>query len=331
MTAETTNADAVAILTFRDPGGATSERTIREGESVRIGRSDANDIILNDSNLSRFHSVINAGEAAIFLTDLGSMNGTLVNGQRISAPVRLHHLDEIEVPGLRLTVSFAEHIREIDDPISDTSSTQALAMRPLDIVALVADVNGYTKMSEMLPNHEVSDMLDRWLDLIAKVVKAHNGSVEKIQGDSLLGIWRIEPSPLSKAVEQYSAQEAVQAAFEMQQSVDTLRALGTWKYESEYSWTFKISIHAGSALEGVVGRGEVRELTLIGDTVNVAFRLNELAHVFNRRVLFSGEIATLCEGVIAAEKLGSHSLQGRSETIDVYTTSEAGPLVDRAA
>lgn len=89
---------SVAKITWMDPrSGATREYVLTEGATATIGRMENNDICIPEQHVSRQHAVINYRDGIFMITDLGSANGTFVNGRMLDTPFPLASGDEIRL------------------------------------------------------------------------------------------------------------------------------------------------------------------------------------------------------------------------------------------
>jgi DNA-binding NarL/FixJ family response regulator len=113
--------------------GGRSWRFALDGERATIGNSDANDIVLaEDATASRLHAVLERFPAAWCVTDLGSSNGTWVNGERIWASRRLRHGDEIRAGQSRVIFRDAP---DGDEPLTEAEvSAPLLTVRERDVL-----------------------------------------------------------------------------------------------------------------------------------------------------------------------------------------------------
>ena len=308
----------VARLSVQRSGNRTESFDLREGESLRVGRFDGNEIVLHDANASRFHAVFNAGEGALFLTDLASLNGTFVNEKRIGAPVRLVHEDRVRITEWEFVVALENLDEDLQRRGVRPDATRTLDMRAIFVTALVADVNQYTKMAEHLRLTELTQMLDRWVDLVGDVIKAHGGIIDSTQGDSVLAVWLPAHSKAGREALGRDALSALHAAKEIIDETAKLAELEAWPHEEAFPWHCKVSLHSGEALEGVFGGGEHRQHSIIGDAINVAFRLNTLCHSFGKTILTTGVTQELVGSGFPLEQLGRVSLEGREEPVVVW-------------
>jgi adenylate cyclase len=146
----------------------------------------------------------------------------------------------------------------------------ALSARTADGVAMFCDLVGFTTLSEQLSPERMARLLNRYFRRALDIVFKYNGSVNKFGGDSFLAVWgAIESSPSDLI-------SAVRAALEIQN--DTFRLSTELASEGVESIELTIGLNRGRFFAGDIGAEDRMEFTVIGDAVNVAARIQALAH-----------------------------------------------------
>ena len=300
----------VEALNPQVPQDVAREIPLYDGESLRIGRSKSNALVLPDSKVSRFHAIISGSSAGVVISDLASTNGTMLNNKRLSAPVDLANGDSIHIGGYSISVALkATH----DDQPSDSARTVLSQMLPFEISVMLVDVCGYTTMAQVLPEEDVAEMLRAWLNFSAAIVSKHQGSVDKFIGDCVMSLWRSETSePKELAI------HAAQAAIEIVESTNNDKQFREWKHAATHPWRCRSVIHSGTALLGSLGGENRANYTVLGDTVNVAFRIEHLADKFSEKLIVSEQTASLLTPEISLRSLGKFALEGRSGLIEIF-------------
>ncbi|MFO7583525.1 MAG: adenylate/guanylate cyclase domain-containing protein [Anaerolineales bacterium] len=178
---------------------------------------------------------------------------------------------------------------------------------------LFSDIRGFTALSEQLPPEHLIDLLNRYMSRMVDVVIANGGLVNKFGGDSLLAVFG---SPLNPA-EEHAAQ-AIRAALHMQKALKGFNVEQVKKSQPELE--IGIGIASGPVVAGNVG-GEGRiEYTVIGDTVNLAARLQDLTKQMGRSVLASAATVNEAARVMpfAAEPMNPVEVRGKTEMVEIY-------------
>jgi predicted ATPase/class 3 adenylate cyclase len=137
------------------------------------------------------------------------------------------------------------------------------------VTILFADLTGYTQLTERLDSEEVFDLLQQYLRLLIDIVYRYEGMVDKLTGDGLMALFG---APIAH---ENNAERAVRAAFEMQASVQQLsRSL---QERLGQGLEMRIGLNDGAVIVGGLGADMLMNYTAVGDTVNLARRLEEAA------------------------------------------------------
>jgi class 3 adenylate cyclase len=136
-----------------------------------------------------------------------------------------------------------------------------------EVTVLFADLRGFTPFSEQAPPERVVTMLNEYFGRAVPVLLAHGGSVTQFVGDAVMALFNAPTRQPDHAL------RAARAALGMQRAVEAVMV-------QEPGWPlFRVGVNTGPALVGNIGSAELRSFTAIGDTVNLAARLEELAEV----------------------------------------------------
>jgi adenylate cyclase len=139
-----------------------------------------------------------------------------------------------------------------------------------DVVVIVADIRGYTALTEGLPPRVlVEQVLNRYFTAMTDVLYRHGGTIDKFLGDGLIGVFG---SPIAR---EDDPQRSLIAAVDLQQAFAELSRC--WRAEIHRDIGMGIGIASGRAVVGNIGSDQRMDYTLIGDVVNTASRLNGIA------------------------------------------------------
>ena len=175
-----------------------------------------------------------------------------------------------------------------------------------DVCVMVLDIRNFTTFSETRPPDEVLRHLNTLWTFMVRIVNQHDGIVNKFLGDGFLAVFG---APLSNG--SGGCANAIAAAREVMLELDRLVTAG------EVSPTeIGIALHAGPAIVGTVGSAERKEYTVIGDVVNVAFRIEALNKQFGSTLLISNLVRS--HTGIDAEPMPAMMLRGRSEPVELF-------------
>ncbi len=196
----------------------------------------------------------------------------------------------------------AEILKEDEDSLG-------LSGKATEIAVMFADVRSFTPMTEKLPPETVIDILNKILSVCSNNIIKHKGTLDKFIGDSTMAFWG---APLPQEDYVYNS---VASALDI---IEDIKAVCK-EIEKEYSYTISIGIgiHCGTALIGNVGSEIRSDFTAIGDTVNMAARLESNAPP--NTIYVSKEVAKIVEDRINVIKVSNEiSLKGKTGTFEVY-------------
>lgn len=176
------------------------------------------------------------------------------------------------------------------------------------ITVLFSDIRGFTTLSEHRSPQEIVSLLNRYFSLQVEVVFRHGGSLDKFIGDCIMAFWG---APLD---DPQHAVNAVAAALEM---ADVLQRFKRELGEQDADFDVGIGIHSGPAVVGLIGSDQRREYTAIGDTVNLASRIEGLTKGVSR-ILVSRETRELCGDAFEFRAAGSYKVKGREQEVELF-------------
>lgn len=286
---------------------------------LSIGRGADNAMVVKDAMASRHHAVIlQRGAGDYQLTDLGSRNGTFVNGRRLLAPHTLADGDVIEIGDARMTaVLTGEQIPPVAAFDDEPERTSTLHRAMLGSI-LVTDIRGFTTLSEKLPAAEIAQLLGRWFSDAGRLVEELNGTVDKVIGDALLAYWpRVRKHPHDVTEALTAARELIARAARHQEALS----------EAHPGLAFKIGcgIHSGTVAVGSIGHRGAHDFTIIGDAVNTTFRIEGLCKVLGREVLVSDVISDAGSEHFSFDDMGTHQIRGKAEPMHLFALRLSNP------
>jgi adenylate cyclase len=185
-----------------------------------------------------------------------------------------------------------------------------LRPRRCDVTTLVADMEGYTTQVETLPVEEAARLTRDFLDCLTGEVIAHQGTLDKYTGDGMMAFWGA-PLPLEQ-----HADLALDAAHKMTQRVAALSAARV--REGFLPLRVRIGIESGAAMAGDFGTSFRSIYTAVGDSVNTAARLEQVARDFSHDIIIG-------PGTIDRSRrhrflsLGERLLRGKERATPLYT------------
>lgn len=176
----------------------------------------------------------------------------------------------------------------------------------ITLTTFFADIRGYTSFTERIDPESLFNVLNRYLGLAAEALLFEKGTIDKFMGDAVMA-WFNAPVPQPDHVPR-----AVRAAISIQEKVHEVHK----EFPEQFRLEFGIGIHSGEALLGLVGTQKRIEYTAIGDSVNVAKRLQENAKP--GQILISQEAVKLLDGEVELRPLAPMIVAGKEQPLEVY-------------
>lgn len=258
------------------------------GASCSIGRAEENDVILKDDKVSRRHALIHRqDDRSYWIIDLGSGNGTYLNGKRLTMPTPLKNEDRIQVARQSLVFFQEQSVSEPKAPVTGPHET-IIDIRERKVWLMVGDLVGSSRLSAELPPEESARFVGRWLSDSGAIVESCEGSINKYLGDGFLAYWPDEKK---------AAGHILKA---LQQFVRLTKQQGSPR--------FRLAIHQGKITAG--GSGSMGEESLMGLDVNYVFRMEKLAASLKCNLLFSETARSAVVDLLPLKSVGSHALDG---------------------
>ncbi|MBE9042188.1 adenylate/guanylate cyclase domain-containing protein [Oscillatoriales cyanobacterium LEGE 11467] len=217
---------------------------------------------------------------------LGMLNSSIVRRQGKNEAGRL--LMEQFLPANVVEAAFESPMQLLEEP------------RIFDVTIMVSDLRSFTKYSEKLEPGEVFEFLNELQGLLSSIVERHGGWVDKFMGDGMLAVFGA-PKTLDN-----HALQALAAAREILANVDRVSPLPVG-----------LGLHSGPIVAGCLGTGGHLEFTVIGDTVNVASRLESLTKEMGCALLISHTTQQHLTDV-PLRSLGKKPIRGRDESLEIF-------------
>jgi adenylate cyclase len=178
-----------------------------------------------------------------------------------------------------------------------------------EVTLLFSDIRGFTTLSETRSPEEVVELINRYFSLQVDVIWRHGGTLDKYIGDCIMAMWG---APLDDASH---ARNGVACALDM---ADTLQAFKRELGAEHLEFDVGIGLHSGPAVVGLIGSEKRREYTAIGDTVNLASRIEGLTKDAKRRILVSKDTAALCGDAFEFVSCGTFPVKGRAQPVELF-------------
>jgi PAS domain S-box-containing protein len=175
------------------------------------------------------------------------------------------------------------------------------------VTILFADLQGFTPFSEKHPPETVFRVLNSYLSLAAQAILEQEGTLDKFIGDAVLAIWNSPDQQSDHALRAVRAAQAI-----MQRAQEAHHRFN----DASLQLTFRIGIATGPAMIGNVGTNDLFNYTAIGDTVNIAQRLQVSAQA--GQVLLQKSTYDIVAGHVVATRLDPIAVKGREQPVEIY-------------
>lgn len=187
-----------------------------------------------------------------------------------------------------------------------------------EISVLFSDLAGFTSLSEKLSADAVANVINLYLNAMTRIIMAHEGTVDKFIGDAVMAFWG---APLA---DPEHALHAVQSAIAMQKAMRELQpqfqALGVDLLK------LRIGINSGPAIVGNMGSDLRFDYTAIGDTVNIASRLEGANKAYGTNIMVADSTAKAVAERIPLRQVDRVRVKGKNVPVDVFTPCDDAPL-----
>ncbi len=209
--------------------------------------------------------------------------------------------------------------RVVQDLVAKGESALALKSQSRQLTVLFSDIRGFTTLSEQHTAEEIVDLLNDYFSRQVQVIFRHNGTMDKFIGDAIMAFWGAPVDDADQAI------NAVSAALEM---CDTLEDFRRHLGPSGEHFDVGIGIHTGPAVVGFIGSANRLDYTAIGDTVNLASRIEGQTKGV-ARVLISADTRALCGEAFDFVDHGSYKVKGRAQEVRLYEPRKKADTSDK--
>jgi adenylate cyclase len=240
------------------------------------------------------------------------------NERESGLAARLHFAPEIRLAcqtTVRGDVKLRRLVLDAED-IKVTAQPNTTEVAPIGeekkVAILFADIRGFTPFAERLLPYDVVHVLNRYYSVVGRPILDQGGCIDNYMGDGLLAIFGIKDTT-------DSARKAVAAALGMLAAVENLKPYMAMIHGR--SFEIGIGIHYGEVIVGTIGAPGTKRVTVIGDAVNLASRIESATKLCGARLLISEETYNELRGQIRAGNTHRVSLPGKSGEYLLYEVS----------
>lgn len=243
--------------------GQTERFPVGDGHICRVGRSAHNTIVLDSSQVSRDHALVDCpnGKDCV-LTDLGSVNGTYLNGARLTAPEVLKNGDLIGIGEFRMI--FRQPARD-DAQAQEVLLGTVVHISSEEITVMVVDIRGYTQLSQEIGAEKLGEMMGQFIRESGSLLRAEGAWGQKYIGDAVMAIWMHDTG--------HSGADFALKALHSVQCISEIAGSLRERFHLDQPVRVGAGVNTGFASIGNLGSAAGADHTALGDAVNKAFRL----------------------------------------------------------
>lgn len=257
------------------------------GAACSIGRAATNNVTIEDGRVSRRHALVHRQDSEFWVIDLGSGNGTYLNGRRVTLATKLSDGDVLMIADHDFKFRLDSSPSAVTKPARPVLSEQTLIqIKTLPAWLLVADIRGSTALAQRLSTTELAVMVGKWMAACKEIIEANFGGINKYLGDGFFAYWYADERNHGGVT------RTMQALAAMQRSGDDP--------------PFRLALHHGTVtIGGAVSGGED---SLSGQDVIAVFRMEKLASALRQDVLISASARKIKGLALNLADLGEHEL-----------------------
>lgn len=215
---------------------------------------------------------------------------------------------------------FAKKVSQaVMDDLLKNGDADILKVRDAEVTVFFSDIRGFTGISESIGSSQrLVELLNRYMTPIVEEIAQSEGTVDKFIGDAIMAYWN---APITMPD---SADKAVESALHQIELLDRMN-VGLHK-EFGVSLQIGIGIHTGMVTVGEMGSTGRSDYTIIGDSVNLASRLEGLNKVYGSSIIISEATKKALQKTYTLRSLDLVRVKGRQEAVEVFEVIASGAM-----
>ena len=211
-----------------------------------------------------------------------------------------------------VTNMFGMHVSPaiVKDILSQDDPKGALALRGKRVKATIfySDIRGFTSMSETMTPEEIYGQLNEYFEEMCKIIFEYGGYVDKFIGDCVMAVF---------SAPYQTPEDAANAVISAVKQQDKIREMSAkWAAEGKKQFTVGMGVNTGDVVMGNLGSSSRMNYTVIGDNVNVAARLYNVAK--GGEIIISETTYAECKDLVEVDELEPVSVKGKAKPIAIY-------------
>jgi len=230
-------------------------------------------------------------------------------------------MDGLKALGIQPGVTAVTSARSVPKHLADKilAARQTMEGERKQVTVLFADVSGFTSISEKLDPEEVHQIMEGCFQILMDEIHRYEGTIDKFTGDGVMALFG---APLAH---EDHAQRACYAALAIQKALETYGQ----KVEKDCKVPFRmrVGLNSGPVIVGSVGKDLKMDYTAVGDTVNLASRMQTMAEP--GRVLVSADVHKMARDFFNFKARGKMAVKGKEEAVEAYELLEPTEVASR--
>ena len=225
-------------------------------------------------------------------------------------------LRQMEILQKKTRAAFARYVPvDVMDEIIKKSSSQSSQSETRVVAILFSDIRNFTKISENTQAQELVNFLNTYFSLMGNQIVDEGGNIDKFIGDAIMAIFGAP-----KTLENSSA-SAVRAALRMIKTLSKVDTSGITLPESGFG--IGVGVNCGECVVGNIGFQDKLDYTVIGDTVNLASRLEGVTKYYQQPIIVSENIYSEAKDLFIFRKADSVRVKGKDQPVGLYSVYDS--------
>ena len=190
-----------------------------------------------------------------------------------------------------------------------------LGGRERTLSIMFADIANFTSISENMDPEALMLQLSEYLGMLAETIRLNHGTVDKYLGDGVMAFWGAPVSSEQHAI------HACQAALSCSKGIQEMNR--SWELKGKKPFWSRFGIHTGVTLVGNLGSQSRMNYTVVGDSVNLASRLEGVNKIYKTEIIVSSDTRDAAEREFIFRPLGSVAVKGKKQEVEIYELVES--------
>jgi adenylate cyclase len=190
-----------------------------------------------------------------------------------------------------------------------------LGGRERTLSIMFADIANFTSISENMDPEALMLQLSEYLGMLAETIRLNHGTVDKYLGDGVMAFWGAPVSSEQHAI------HACQAALSCSKGIQEMNR--SWELKGKKPFWSRFGIHTGVTLVGNLGSQSRMNYTVVGDSVNLASRLEGVNKIYKTEIIVSSDTRDAAKKDFLFRPLGSVAVKGKKQEVEIYELVES--------